>query len=175
MENMKNTLISAGVSAGVAVLVVVLGFVFFGSKPTIVERVVGSASSPSVNGGCMDVNGMNLCSYRTGMTAASTTCSFRTAASSTLMYAAVHVVTAPGAFDIEFGKSDNLMSTTTSLGKQSVANKATPTVLASSTPVAGGDAVSQFFNAGQYLNIKLASSSVSSLVSGTCSAVFWQI
>lgn len=136
------------------------------------EPTFGASSAPSLIDGCLDFGGGALyCQYSQRMTNASTTCAFRSpTASSTLVSATAQVRSAfGGTFSIEFGKSDTVMATTTSLGGHSGIAGAI-TITASSTPAEGGDAMTQNFNSGQFLNIKVGSSSPT--MSGNCTAVF---
>ena len=160
----------------VAVIGLVLGYLGY-TKNSDVTQPVGSIPGNEVQGNSFTVGGLTYYAFYSGMSSASTTCSFRPVASSTLVRATAHVTNAQGGgFDLQFGKSNSVMATTTSLGYQSaVAAFETPTVLASSTPVNGGDTITQYFNAGQYLNIKIGSTSVSSGFRGTCSALFLAI
>src|SRR3990167_10335969 len=90
--------------------------------PKVVERTMetlGSASSPSVVGGCMDVNGVQHCYYGQKMTTASTTCSFplHNSASTTVLSAAATITNARGGlYSAAWGIGINPYATTTSLG-----------------------------------------------------------
>jgi len=122
---MKNNLIIIGIAV---VLSVVLSGILTKPVQTVVERTVGSASSPSVIDGCMDVNGMVTCSYSTATTltsvgvASSTACSFRSpSATSTLVYASYKVAsTSATATYLEIGKGTSYFSTTTLLASGTI-------------------------------------------------------
>ena len=162
--------------AGAVVLAIVLGVLglIFLNVTKVDESVdsYGSASSPSVVNGCMEINGLTECRYGTRMvTNASTTCAFRSpSATSTLVRAAATVTNLyGGTFDLEFGKAATIMATTTSLGivTSAVLNS---TIVASSTPVNGGELLTQIFPPNYWLNVKVGSSSPT--IAGYCSAVF---
>ena len=137
----------------------------------------GGASSPNVINGCVEIGagGASLCVLKQNMIQASTTCSFRPGltlgASSTLIRAnAGFTNTAGTALGVEFGKAPAVMATTTSLGYDS-------NVSGNMTSQASTTLVSQrndatVFGLGDYLNVKIGSSTVSSLFRGTCTALF---
>jgi len=147
-----------------------------GQQVTQVIKELGSASSPSIVDGCMELGagGPTLCSYKVSMRAASTTCSFLTTIASSTLIRAVARVEKPygGTFDLEFGKSANVMSTTTSLGYFTGITSGI-TLQASTSPLAFINSPTNF-TAGQYLNVKIGTTSVSN-ISGTCTAMFMSI
>lgn len=180
---MKQTLISAGV----AVLVVVLGFVFFAPVKTVVERVVGSASSPSVLDGCMDVNGVTKCYKSSGLNQASTTiCSFKSpSATSTLdIKSGVKITTGTTtAIALEIGKSTVYDATTTRISYVTLASGAQVTLntfVASTTGVYGSlgqqhtaDETDIVFAPSTYLNVKYgAALGDLNVLVGSCKAEF---
>ena len=172
-----NNKIIVGVAAAV---IAVLGFVFTQQAPVV--DTLGSASSPSVNGGCMEVEGITRCYKTSAMAQASTTCSFRspTQASSTLVSAVGRITNAQGgAFDVEWGKAVATQATTTSLGRALIAAATgQATAVASTSPVqtlaAGTSMVDSagVFAPGTWVNMKIGSTSVSSSFRGTCAATF---
>ena len=137
MKNMNDILKIAGVS----VVVLIAGL--FVVKPTVVvnpvnavDQVLGSASSPSVVGGCLDVNGVVKCSFSQGAMMASTTCAFPLpSATTTLTFLDLRVASSSrGATTIEFGKAVARMATTTLFGTAYVlADGAQGTINASTT------------------------------------------
>ena len=165
---MKNSIISAGV----AVLVVVLGFSFFAPEPNIVVQDLGSASSPSVNGGCMDVNGVTTCyASMKANTASTTPCALRapTMATSTLVAGSYRVAsTSATATYVEIGKSVTAFATTTSLGTTNIAANVQATINATTTPTAMNDDKT-VFTPGAYFVVKVANAAYTQL-GGTCNA-----
>ena len=101
------------------------------------EPTLGSASSPSVVNGCMDVNGVITCSYRTKMYTASTTlCQFKApSATSTLRYAgAKYTIASTSATISTWAKGATYSASTTLFGsRNTVAASAQLTHVASST------------------------------------------
>lgn len=169
-------------TGAVAVLALVLSFAAFsqpGQVERVVEKVVGSASSPSVVGGCMDINGVTECHYRQAMKRASTTCAFKAPAnaSSTLMYAtAFFTESAAGAYSLEWGKAFNsAFATTTSLGNLNTAVAANGDYVfsASTTPTTQIDPA-QAIASTDWVNLKLGSTTPSDLTlrNSFCSAGF---
>ena len=150
---MKNTLISAGV----AVLVVVLGFVFV---PRVVNNTYGSASSPSVNGGCMDINGITTC-YAVGNTlasTASTTCSIKNPAhaTSTIAYGIFDIAsTSASASYIGMGKSLLVDATTTSLATAAAVAANVTTSFVTTRTAAGGGALTEMLGPNDYFVTKI--------------------
>ncbi len=155
------------------VVVLISGALWLRSEPAP-GPTPGASSGPALIGGCMDVNGVMLCAYSQSFAQASTTCSFRTEiASSSLIRATAQVINARGGtYDIEFGKSTNQYSTTTTLGNVSGID-AGITVVSSTTPAKVYASAPFNFTVGEYLNIKLGSSSPT--VTGKCSALFMSI
>lgn len=169
----KTNVLVTGVAV-VALLVSVLAFAKPNPVERVIERVVGSASSPSVVGGCMDVNGVSHCYFSQRLNFGSTTCAFKApaGASSTLEYATINVTDAKGSnFDVEFGKGNTAFATTTSLGYAGIQTAAGFTAYASTTPVDLSDPTI-VFNPADFLNVKIGSTTPSSLMKGRCTAVF---
>ena len=167
----------------IAVLALVVGSFGLLKEPTpskVVEIPAGSASSPSIIDGCMELGagGPTLCTYRVAMTNASSTCSFKTVmASSTLIRAVARTTNVQGGtFDLEFGKAVTAFATTTSLGyAASVAAGTTVTASSSPANVDNGANAPYNFSAGNYLNVKIGTTTVSSGLRGTCTALFLSI
>lgn len=163
---------------GIALLAVVLAGLALG-KPSVIEQVVGSASSPSVVDGCMEVNGVTTCSYSQGMKLASTTCSFKAPAlaSSTLISASASWTDlAGGGYSAEWGKAFNsAFATSTTLGNlNTLATASGDYYFSASTTAATQNEASTNFATTDYLNLKLGSTSPSALTlrGGKCTAVF---
>lgn len=173
---MKNALISAGVS----VLVVVLGF-FALNKPVVVEQIVGSASSPSVINGAMEINGVTTYFYSSKMANASTTCSQRSPrnATTTLRYAAAKFTnTYGGSFDVQWGTDPNsAFATTTSFGYKAaaIASGDVGSFVASTSPLSTATLEDPYYllAPGTWVNFKIGSSSPT--LAGTCSWEFESI
>ncbi len=129
------------VVAGVVALVVSLGaYTYFAPVKQAVDSTFGSASSPSVNGNCMDVNGVTRCSQRIAVRAATTTpCALKSpSATSTLASASVLLRTSSStATTWTLAKSANPFATTTSLGDHVVAGSAQAAILATTTATVG--------------------------------------
>ena len=139
-----------------------------------VEGNLGSASSPSVVDGCMEVNGVSLCTFSQKFSAASTTCSFRNrgVASSTLIKATARVLNPQGStLAFEFGKAATAFATTTSLGYYTGITGGT-TIQASTTVTSFTDAAYNFTST-DFLNIKAGSTTFSG--TGVCTAMFMSI
>lgn len=186
MNIMKNNLI---VSAVVAVLVsgAVVYFFYPSVKSAVADAVeqiktFGSASSPSVVGGCMDINGVTRCyaSQTQFNSASSTLCSLRSprvASSSVLVSATYSVRTGTStAIVYNFGKSSTPSATTTVLGNPilEAAAAVSGQVVATST---GASMLDWKFTDGQYLNLKIGGdigSGLSNSLKGNCSAT-WEV
>lgn len=140
----------------------------------IVKETLGSASSPSVVGGCMDVNGVVSCSYRSAMAKqASTTCMFRSpAATSSLRMASALFVTSTSSMQVEWGTSANIQATTTRLGYGTTSAGGQGTILASSSP-ATFSAVDDLtvIPPSNYVSLKIGSGNVG-IPTGACETVF---
>lgn len=159
----------------VSVAAIVLSLVAFGATfiktndtPGEFPVELGSASSPSVVGNCMEVNGVTNCFYSQRMANASTTCSFKPAATSTLVAFGAKITNSySGSYGVELAKSATAYSTTTRLGYEAtgIAAGNQNTIVASSSLGAA-----QVFGPNDFANVKFGSSSPT--VQGTCSAVF---
>jgi hypothetical protein len=166
------------VIGGVAVVALLLALLS-ANQPAkeIIRETLGTASSPSVINGCLEVNGQTKCYYSQKMTFASTTCSFRAPqlGSSTLEYAAINLTNrGGGTFDGEWGKAFNSANaTTTSLGYAGavITTGGDFYISASTTPITLTDGATKFAIT-EYLNFKIGSTVPSTLSSGACTAVF---
>lgn len=168
------TLNKWAIGAFAVVALLALYAVFIKPSTTFVTNELGSASSPSVVNGCMEVNGQNLCFYSQRMANASTTCSFRAQATSTVVSAAAKVTNAfGGSFDVAWGTSVSPNATTTSLGYKIAAIASDQgTFVATSSLYAPGGTIEDpttVLGPGQYLNFKVGSTSPT--VQGSCSAI----
>lgn len=145
---MKNNLVLVGVAV---VLSVVLSVWLIRPGDKVVETIIGSASSPSVVDGCMDVNGVTKC-YRARdvRTSSSTICSMKSPTStSTLLTASLNTRTGSStALIYEFGRSTLPDATTTRIGSAFV-GAGQVTIVASSTASA-----TNVFAPNTYLNVK---------------------
>ncbi len=170
--SLKELVISGGV-----VLALVLGVLGLGGSTTIVDRVenLGSASSPSVDGGCMNVNGIMDCFYRTNPISASTTCSIKSpSASSTLEHASLVLSSIPtGDTQWGIGQSASRFATTTAIvAHYDVASGAQVAIVATTTVTALTDGV---VAPNTYINFKLATTTATYTgwqPTGRCEALF---
>lgn len=131
----------------------------------------GSASSPPVNGDCMEVNGVNHCYYSSAFNPASSTCQFKMpAATSTIEIATATMTNGRGTVLFgEWGKSRDVNSTSTSLGFGSIGATAQyGTIIASSTGLLLNVNPVFVVNANSYLTFKVGSTSPS--YTGKCIA-----
>ena len=184
---MKDNLVSGAVFGGVALLIVVLGLSII--KPTIVvnavNSVLGSASSPSVIGGIMEVEGVQTLYKSSGFNSASTTiCSFKSpAATSTLAFGSVKISTATStAIVLEMGKSTSYAATTTRISYVALGSGAQVTLnafVASTTGTYGSlgqyhtaDETDLIFAPNTYFNVKYGASAVGPALGGSCKAEF---
>ena len=156
---------------------------FFSTRETVIEKVTntvsepvaGSASSPSVIGGCMDINGVQHCTARVGMTNASTTCSMKLPpATSTLAVFTAHFSNPRGDLKAELGvgtkQSGDLAATTTRVAIWSVLDATAVTVVATSgAQIVPNELTDLILPPNQYLNVRVASSSDTMVMQGTCS------
>jgi len=185
MENMKNNLIAGLVIVGAVLL---SSFLF---KPEVnvtvnTEPPFGSASSPSVIDGNMDVNGVQTVYRSSGLNQASTTiCSLKSpAATSTLVFGSVKLTTGTTtAIALELAKDTTYAATTTRISYDVLASGVQETLtafVASTTGTYG--ALGQYHTADEqdlvfapntYLNAKYggAAGSLNVLV-GSCKAEF---
>lgn len=129
---------------------------------------LSSASSPSVNGNCMEVNGVTQCFYAARMANASTTCAFKTpnATTSVVKFGASFTNTYGGTFDAELARATTQYATTTRLGYEgtAVVSGSLKSLNASSTGL-----VAEVVPPNSFLNLKVGSSSPT--LQGSCSAV----
>lgn len=147
---MKNTIISAGV----AVLVVVLGFTFFAPRPQ--EQPVGSASSVSVVGNCTETNGVTQCYSKQSFGAATTTvCNIKSpSATSTLRIGSARFLLATtSAVLVTLARATTPNATTTFLGSAALAAGAQGMVMASSTQLTDLDPANLTFPPNTYFNV----------------------
>lgn len=151
-----------------AVILAGAGYAFINPSTPEDGGNIGSASSPSLNGVCYDLNGVKACYQATRMAIASTTCSFKITATSTLQRAAAKVSRSStgSALQYEWGFSTSPNATTTSYGIGSIGSGAQGTVTASTT--ASGDATDQEITLGPgYFNLKIGSTTPTTQ-SGVC-------
>lgn len=140
------------------------------------EPQLGSASSPSVVDGCMEVNGVTTCYRSASMSNASTTCALRapTATSTVSLATAKFTNTFGGSFDLEIAKAANIYATTTRLGYASAAvtsgSIGSFIVATSTAPNAIGVDQAFVVAPSTYVNFKVGSSSPT--LRGTCNAEF---
>lgn len=144
------------------------------TNPSVVDQY-GSASSPSVVSGCMDIEGAKLCTYGTRMTNASTTCSFKlppTATTSVIAASATITDSYGGSFAVEWGAGTTAYATTTRLGYKpgAIASGDKGTFSATSTMDTGADIEdeSHVLAPASYLNFKVGSTSPT--IAGYCYA-----
>lgn len=140
----------------------------------------GSASSPSVINDCMEVGGKQLCSWSQPMSDASTTCSRKVVATSTIPVGGVvaHFTNPRGNMNVEIGvgpQNTGVDATTTLLAHRETTTNLEPvTVVATSTMYSGaGELTDAIVAAGQFINVRVGSSSPN--VEGRCSGVYWEI
>lgn len=182
----KNSLFAVGAAVGI-VFTLWLGWIGLqnlkadggpgnvGSQ-TEEEPQLGSASSPSVVDGCMEVSGVTTCYRSASMNNASTTCALRSpAATSTLAVATAKFTnTFGGTFDFEVGKGTNIYATTTRLGYASaaVSSGSIGSFIVATSTAPGAIGVDQNFVVAPstYVNFKVGSSSPT--LRGTCNAEF---
>lgn len=122
-----------------------------------VKETVGSASSPSVINGCMEVNGMTKCYYGERMKAATTTvCSLRITATSTIVHASSEYETAStSATRVFIAKGANSNATTTAFATGLIPAAGGGVLVASTTGnFAGGINPSSILFPGDYLNFQ---------------------
>ena len=134
--DLKNVL----VSAGVALLVAVLGFAYFGPTEKVIERTIekiGAFPGPEIDSPFISVNGLRSHYYDSPfLVSSSTLCSFRAPVNSTttLAFASAQINTAStAALFFEWGRGTTYTSTTTSLGVVSLAARLRATIIASTT------------------------------------------
>ena len=171
--NLKDSLLGGAVVIALMALV----FVYVQIQQSKVSKTdtpqtYGSASSPSVVGGCMDIDGITLCYKRQALlTATSTPCSIKSpAATSTLVRAAMKVAsTSASATYIEFGKSTTPYATTTSLGIATLGANAQGTAVASSSTAWAGVDGPIVFSPNTYLVVKTAGNTQ---IGGVCQGTF---
>lgn len=124
------------------------------------------AESESCQGG--------VCTYRftQSMTqGASTTCNWQTpAATSTVRIAARFTIASSSAMQVEFGKSEGPMATTTSLGKFAVAANVQATLISSTTNALSDSGIDPIFVAAPstWLAVKLPKGTTGTVPTGTC-------
>lgn len=173
MNNMKNYIVG-----GIAVVALVLAFLAY-TKPgqTIVQQL-GSASSPSIVGGCMELNGITKCYSTSGFSQASTTlCSIRTpGATSTLQYAGASITTAStSALQFEWGKSTVPDATTTPLGIYNLASTIRAVVMASTTVGGNSAALAAdtplIFGPNMRINLKYGGSLCPTATGAACNSL----
>lgn len=144
---MKNSIIGI-----VAVVALVLSGYAVVNKPASGVTTVynqpqdlGGASSPNINGGCVDLNGVVTCYATRSMTVASSTvCSVQSpSATSTLLYASAEVAsTSATAAYLEFGRGTSYFATTTLIGSATIsANVKGATYVVATTTSSGAATV----------------------------------
>ena len=124
---------------GAVVIALLALFVGFQKSPTVIERIVGSASSPSVIDGCMDVNGVTKCYFKQAMrVATSTPCAFNIGkfGTSTLLFANADFTTASTSV-VVWAKGSAYNATTTILVEKSVTTGTQPYVVTTATSTIG--------------------------------------
>lgn len=172
----KNIIVSA-VAAFVVSLVAVWGFAPDAQVVTqTVEKQYGALSGPDIISPYLNWGGVRTWNYSMAMNPASTTCSFRSPAStSTLLFAGARVASSTlVAHDAEWGKAITAFATTTSFGEhRSIASGVQYTVLASTTINSQVDGT-VVFAPNTYLNLKVGAWSAASPV-GNCYAQFVEL
>lgn len=161
------------VATVLSVVALVVAFAF----PKSADQPVGSASSPSVVGDCMEVNGVSTCFYSQRLALASTTCSVRVPFEAELVSATANVAAAPlGTTQYEFGLAATAFATTTSLGRGVIASGAQGSLVASTTQVNTGHIVDQttVLTAGSFVNLKVGTSTPTGQT-GVCNVVLRKI
>lgn len=160
------------------------------SAPTNVIRYVtkevqpiiqqlGSASSPSIVNGCMEVNGVLQCSYKAAMTNSSTTCAFKLPnATTTLQSFVAHFSNPTGAFITEMGVGPQIAgaaATTTQIAEltPTVNGRAQTLSATSSMGIAPNELTDYLLPPNQFLTVRVGSSSPT--LAGTCAAVVFGI
>ncbi len=135
------------------------------------EPKLGSASSPSVINGCMEINDTTVCYYGSAWAVASTSCQFKLpSATSSVTFAAAYPKTMGGTANFgEWGYSKDVMSTTTSLGSGTISATVQTVISASSSPGWTVNNVTAMLPPGGYLVFKQGSTTPTG-VTGRCSA-----
>lgn len=173
---MKNNIL-----VGIVVAVVVLvgaSLVLPSEVRTVVEKItVGSASSPSVVGGCMEVNGVTSCYDSQVPRAATSTaitnatfCSFKIQATSTLVVATLKGTNDGYANTFEIGMANDHLATTTRLGWLTVGS-GLPFEMVASTSVRATGLVEGILIPGDFVNFKVATGTMDStfgITAGKC-------
>lgn len=172
-----------GLAVGLSVLAIVVSFVGVTKTPEVVYNTVekfGSASSPSVVDGCMDINGVETCRYEAKMKTATTTlCAFRAPASatSTLERAVVQFNHASSsAVVVYIAKAVSPFATTTNIVTEPLGAAAKGTLVLNATTTLDMDAAT-VFAPGTYLNVGIQGGDIGGMTGlapdGLCQAV-WQ-
>lgn len=172
MNDMKNTLISAGV----AVVVVILGLAFFAPKPNVITQVLGGQSVAVTDGNCYAFMGVNVCPNRVKMNLATTTvCAIKSpAATSTLVRASASFsVSSTTASIVAMTKSATAFATTTLIGGGALAANAqgtfnATTTLTTETSLDG----TRVFGPSQYLVVGMQGGVGTFSPTGWCNATF---
>lgn len=134
---------------------------------------LGGIPGNEIQGNEFVLGGAHFFAYNSGLLNASTTCQFRLpAATSTEISAAVKFTNVfGGSFDVEFGRSLNVMATTTRISYKTGVNSQA-SIIASTTVNAELDG-SGTFPPNSYLAVKIGSTTPT--VKGSCSALFMVI
>lgn len=164
------TLKDWSLTVGLAIVgfVAVLGL---NGPTTIVEKIIGSASSPSVIDGCMEVNGHTRCYNTRSMNTATTTPlairSPQTGTSTLALSAGCRfTVASTSAKQVRFARATTGFATTTYLFGGATTANGTEAVIATTTT---NDFV---FAPGQYLVMSMVGGTGTDSPTGKCNAVF---
>lgn len=169
-----------GIALVVIFAIAILGL--FTPAGKIIQQVtnepVGALTGPEIPYEYIKWGDVTVRNYRVVMSTASTTCSIRPNATSTLVFAAATVRnSSTGAtLQYEWGKSTSRFATTTSLGIGSLASAAKGVVIASTTDAASllNTNSALVFGPSDFLNLKIGSSTATTQA-GTCYAQFVEI
>ena len=148
-------------------------YTFTRPAPAPQSPPLGSASSPSVIDGCIEVEGVTKCYRKMKMAAATTTvCALKapTIATSTLTSLTVDAtVSSTTATTVTIAKANSGFATTTLIGNQvAFAALAQFTVVASTTVAQGITGTATTFNPGQYAVVGFSGGTGTFSPTGTC-------
>jgi hypothetical protein len=170
MENMKNYIVSSIVT----VLSVAVAFMLFQQTP-VTTTVLGGSSSPSIVGGCTEIEGVRTCYRKSSLAIATTTvCALKSPidATSTLRRALVRFsVGSTTASTVYVSKAATAFATTTSLGYYALAANAQGTFQATTTSATILDQ-NGIFAPGTYLVVGMAGGTGTFSPTGACEAIW---
>jgi len=162
-------LVALVVSAGVSLVL---------PKEAQKDVQVGAVAGPDIMSNYLNWGGLRTYNYSAAMALASTTCSFQSPASdSVLVFAGANVAAAPlGTTQYEWGLGATAFATTTSLGRGVLAAGAQGSLIASTTQVNTGSIVDQttIIPGSTYVNLKVGTSTPTGQ-SGNCYVQFLEL